>query len=310
MLVKKEVETDPNKGKNPSERSLDENLAKGIIVLDKPPGPTSHQAVDYLKKILSLSKAGHSGTLDPAVTGTLPVAMEKATRITNSLLGCEKEYVCLLHLHSSVSEQELDEVFQAFRGELNQLPPKKSAVKRRIRKRNIYELELLDREDKDVLIRVKCQAGTYIRKLVHDIGQFLGTGAHMAELRRTKAGPFSEEQSYTLHDIADAFHYYKEGDSSHLKKIVMPLEEAISHLKKVYVFDQAVKSISSGAYLKVPGISKLDEGIQRGENVAVMTLKEELILTGKAKLTSEEMIGFERGLAVETSQVFLEPNVY
>lgn len=311
VIVKNTSETSASLGKIPSEMSVKELLEKGIIVLDKPSGPTSHQAVDYLKKILKISKAGHSGTLDPGVTGVLPVAIEGATRITNALLTAGKEYVCLMHLHGDVSRDALEETIKNnFMGTISQLPPKKSAVKRQIRERSIYYFEILEMKGRDVLFVVGCQAGTYIRKLVHDIGISICGGAHMVELVRTKAGPFRTEDVVSLQNLADAFHYYNEGDDSLLKKIIFPVERGIEQLKKIWIHDAAVDSLCHGAFLKVPGISKLDSDIAKQDIVAVMTLKGELVLVGEALLNSNNMMKLAKGIAVKTSQVFMKPGTY
>ncbi len=310
ILVKLETKTDYSFGLNPEKRTTEDLLKKGLIILDKPSGPTSHQAADYLKRALDAEKAGHSGTLDPGVTGVLPIALQDATRITNALLTAGKEYVCLMHLHQDVSEEKLNDVLDKFRGKINQLPPKKSAVKRRMRERSIYYLEVLEIKDRDVLFLVGCQAGTYIRKLVHDIGEKLGCGAHMAELRRTKAGPFKEEQAVILQDVVDAFYYYKKGNDEKLKKMLLPIESAVQHLKKIWVHDAAIDTMCHGAFLKVPGVSKLDSDIKIGDMVAVMSLKEELILVGEAEMNSQDLLKKEKGVAVKTLQVFMQPGTY
>ncbi len=308
VLGKKECES--RHGKKPGERSTEELLGNSIVLIDKPSGPTSHQVVDYVKKILNIKKAGHSGTLDPGVTGVLPVALKDGTRITNSLLNAGKEYVCLMHVHEDHEKDRVLEVFKEFTGRISQLPPKKSAVKRQQRYRSVYYIELIEIDGRDVLFRVGCEAGTYIRKLVHDMGEKLGSGAHMAELRRTKAGPFNEEKTVTLHDLADAYHYYKEGNETLLKEMLLPLEEGISHLKKIWVHDATVDSLCHGAFLKVPGICRLETGIEKGRTVAVMTLKGELVLVGEALMDSMDMKNFDKGLAVKTKQVFMKPGTY
>ena len=160
-------------GKSPSERTPEELLQYGIINVDKPKGPTSHQVADYVKQILNIEKAGHSGTLDPQVTGVQPIGLGKATRIMEFLLTAPKEYVCIMHLHKKVPEAEIQNAIELFRGKIQQLPPQKSSIKRQLREREIYEFEILEIKGKDVLFRVRCQAGTYIRKLVHDLGQTL-----------------------------------------------------------------------------------------------------------------------------------------
>ena len=164
---------------------------------------------DYVKKILKLDKAGHSGTLDPGVSGVLPIALQDSTKIVQVLLPAGKEYVALAHFHQESSEEEKRKVFEKFIGKIRQLPPVKSAVKREERERSIYYIDVLEIDGKDVLFKVGCQGGTYIRKLIHDMGKELG-GAHMAELRRTKAGPFNESQLVSLHELSDALYFYKE----------------------------------------------------------------------------------------------------
>src|SRR3989338_6108317 len=164
-------------GKAPEERTIPELLKSGIVNIDKLKGPTSHEVADDVQKILHIKKAGHSGTLDPAVTGVQPVALEKASRITFFLLTAPKEYVGIMHLHKDVEEAALREAIKKFTGKIQQLPPVKSAVKRVERTREIYEFEILEIKNRDVLFRVKCQAGTYIRKICSDMGKELG-GAH------------------------------------------------------------------------------------------------------------------------------------
>ncbi|MEK6916173.1 MAG: RNA-guided pseudouridylation complex pseudouridine synthase subunit Cbf5 [Nanoarchaeota archaeon] len=310
VIVREKSETSDKFGQYPEKRSVKELLNLGIINIDKPAGPTSHQVSAYLQKILGVKKGGHSGTLDPNVTGVLPIALDKATKIIQTLLKAGKEYVCLMHLHKSVHEKDLYKVFKKFTGKIKQLPPIKSSVKRQIRERRIYYIDVLEIKDNDVLFRVGCQAGTYIRKLVHDIGQELKTGAHMAELRRTKAGPFNETGLYTLQDVADAYYYYKKHhNETFIRKVVRPVEEAVSHLPKIWVRDTTVDSLCHGASLAVPGIVKLESGISDGELVAVFTLKNELVSYGKALMTSKSMMG-NKGMAIKTDKVVMESGVY
>ncbi|HLD39824.1 MAG TPA: RNA-guided pseudouridylation complex pseudouridine synthase subunit Cbf5 [Candidatus Nanoarchaeia archaeon] len=295
-------------GKSPTARTADELIQYGIVNLDKPKGPTSHQISDYVKKILSLDKAGHSGTLDPAVTGVQPVALGKATRITQFLLTAPKEYVCLMHLHSEVPEETLRSTIQQFIGKIRQLPPIKSAVKRVERTREIYEVEILEIKKQDVLFRVKCQAGTYIRKLCHDLGKVLQVGAHMAELRRTQAGPFREEDNLvTLNDLQDALHFYKEEQNKKfILHCIQPIENAIKHLPKCWVLDTTLQSVSHGRDVAIPGISKL-ENFRKGETVAVMTLKEELVAIGEATMSGVEINTQQKGVGINVKKVFIEP---
>lgn len=311
IVIKREYESSGKFGKRPEERSIEEMLNYSIINIDKPAGITSHQVSALVKDILEKEKAGHSGTLDPGVTGVLPIGVNKATRIMQWLLTAGKEYVCLMHVHDDFDKNKIIFEMKKFTGKLMQLPPVKSAVKREIRERNIYYVDVIEVDGRDVLFKIGTQAGTYIRKWVHDFGLVLGTNAHMAELRRTKAGPFNEDNLTTLTDLKDAYYYYKkDGDESYLRKIFITPEKAVSHLKKIYVMDTTVNTLCHGAFLKVPGIVSLEKSIEKDDIVAVMTLKDELILVGKAKMSSEDILKEERGIAVKTEQVFMGTGVY
>ena len=311
ILVRKEAETDYKYGCKPEERKTEEIINYGIVNIDKPKGPTSHQVSDYVQKILGINKSGHSGTLDPAVTGVLPVALGKATRIVQTLLKAGKEYIAIMHLHKEVEEQKLrGTINKYFVGKIRQLPPIKSSVKRQLRTRTVYYIDILEIDGKDVLFKVGTEAGTYIRKLIHDTGLKLGTGAHMAELRRTKAGPFDESTLFTLHELTDAYYFWKEeNNEKFLRKIIQPVENGINHLPKVWVFDTTVESLCHGVDLKVPGISKLHSSMKINDSVAVMTLKNELIALGTAKMDSKEMMD-DKGIAVTIEKVFMKPGVY
>lgn len=311
ILTRKDAETNPNFGCTPEGRKTEEIINYGIVNIDKPKGPTSHQVSDFVQRILHINKSGHSGTLDPAVTGVLPVALGQGTRVVEALLKAGKEYVAIMHLHKDVDEQKLKETINNhFIGQIQQLPPIKSSVKRQLRARTVYYLEILEIDDRDVLFRVGTEAGTYIRKLIHDIGKKLGTGAHMAELRRTKAGPFTESSLFSLHELADAYHYWKqEGNEKFIRKAIQPIENGVDHLPKIWVFDTTVESLCHGVDLKVPGISRVSSGIENEDVVAIMTLKDELVALGKARISSLEMMA-EKGLAVQTDKVFMKPGLY
>ncbi len=310
-VVKKEAKTSEKYGIVPEERPVDELINYGIVNIDKPKGPTSHQVSAYVQKILNIKKSGHSGTLDPKVTGVLPIALGRATRIVQALLNAGKEYVAIMHLHNEASEDRIREICSSFVGKIRQLPPIKSSVKRQYRYRKVYYLNIIEIQGRDVLFRVGTQAGTYIRKLIHDIGVKLGTGAHMQELRRTKAGPFGESSAVSLQDLSDAYYFYKEEQNEkYIKSIIQPVEAAVAHLPKVYVFDTTVDAICHGAALAVPGISKLETEIQKDDSVAIMTLKGELVAIGTALMTTNEVIKNNKGIAVKTKKVFMQPGRY
>ena len=311
VLIKAQDMTDPNHGCEPNKRSMKEHLRLGVVNLDKPVGPTSHEIVAWVKVVLKVRRAGHGGTLDPGVSGVLPIALEDATKIVQTLLPAGKEYTCVMHLHGSVPEQELERVLGEFQGEIYQRPPLRAAVKRQLRTRRIYYIELLEREGRDALIRVGCEAGTYMRKLIHDMGEALGCGAHMAELRRIRTGPFREDGVVKLHDLADAYAFWvEEGDERSMREVILPVEAAAEHLPKLIVRDGAVDALCHGASLAAPGVLRVDTGISPDDLVAISTLKGELIALARATMTSKQIFDAEHGIIAKTERVVMSPSTY
>ncbi len=312
ILVKRKATTSPKFGCHPEERSTEELLHYCIFNVDKPKGPTSHQVSAYAQQIFGLKKAGHSGTLDPKVTGVLPIAIGDATKIVQSLLLAGKEYVALMHLHKLMPPEQIQKTITHFIGKITQLPPVKSAVKRQLRERTIYYLDILDIEGQDILFKVGCQAGTYIRKLIHDMGLTLGCGAHMAELRRTRVATFDESTVLcTLHDLRDAYWFYQnEHTDKYLRSLMQPVEKGVEHMHKIWVTDTTADPLCHGSNLKVPGIAELHDGIEESTPVAIMTLKNELIATGTALMSSVQIMQNEKGIAVSLVRVFMKPDTY
>ncbi|HIH18264.1 MAG TPA: RNA-guided pseudouridylation complex pseudouridine synthase subunit Cbf5 [Nanoarchaeota archaeon] len=260
------------------QQQLNELLEGGIIVIDKPVGPTSFDTVDFVRQILRIEKAGHSGTLDPKVSGVLPIALNRSTRVLELMLVLPKEYVGVMRLHSDVSIEEIREkIKERFSGKISQLPPRKSAVKRQEREREVYEFELLEKEGPDVLFRVKCEAGTYVRKLVHDLGLALGITAHMSELRRTAVGNFSEKSCITLYELSNAYEEAEGGKVEELKKVILPAELAAAHLPKAMMKKDALAKARHGKFLvrkdfltleKTEKINPLSQSAHRQEYIA------------------------------------------
>jgi len=310
-LVKEESITDERYGKEPDKRSIEEHIKLGVVILDKPAGPTSHQVSAWVKDILHLDKAGHGGTLDPKVTGVLPITLEDATKAVGTLLVGDKEYVTLMRLHKKVDEKEIRDVFSEFTGEIYQLPPVRSAVKRQIRKRWIYKMDILEIEGNYVLFKVSCEAGTYIRTLCNDIGEVLGVGAQMAELRRTRTATLTEDDAVTLHQLKDAYVDWKEhGEEKYIRNVIKPVEVLFAHIPQIVVKDSAVDAIAHGADVSVKGVVKLHEKISIGDLVAVMSLKGEGVALGKALMSAKEILEKEEGICVNTERVIMQPGVY
>jgi len=312
VLVKRSGKTNAAYGIPPEKRSLKMHMSLGAINLDKTSGPTSHEIAAWVKRILEVEKAGHSGTLDPKVTGILPVLLGDATRIMDTLLLAGKEYVCLMRVHKPQPKKRLFDVCKEFMGPIFQKPPLKSSVVKELRIRTIYYLDVLEIEEQRVLMRVGCQAGTYIRKLCFDIGLALGTGANMEELRRTRAGPFREDETLvTLHQLMDAYMTWREtGDETGLRRVILPVEAALRHLPRLVIADNAVDAICHGAPLALPGLLRLETDINKGDIVALFTLKGEAVGIGRANMNSRELLDGKTGIAVLTERVIMEPGTY
>jgi H/ACA ribonucleoprotein complex subunit 4 len=312
LVVKAEEGTDPRYGHKPAERSFRDYLRFGVINLDKPPGPSSHEVTAWVKRILTVGHAGHGGTLDPKVSGVLPVALEDATKVVQALLLSGKEYVCVMRLHGEASEDRVRAVLNEFQGTIYQRPPLRASVKHRLRTRKLYYLNFLEMSEKNVLFWVGCEGGTYIRKLCYDLGEALGTGAHMQELRRTRAGPFTENEGLVnLYDVSYYYDQWKEkGDETVLRRFIFPMERALELLPRVFVRDSAVDALCHGANLAAPGVLSLEADVNRGDVVAVFTQKGEAVIYAKALSSTEAILSMEHGLVAQTMRVLMERGTY
>ncbi len=304
--------TDNKYGTFYDKRSIEQLLDYGLIILDKPPGPTSHETVAWTKRLLKIPKIGHSGTLDPQVSGVLPLGLGEATKALGVLLYGPKEYHALGRIHSLPSKEKLDEIIQLFTGEIFQKPPQRSAVVRQTRTRTIYEWEILEQKERLLLTRILCESGTYIRKLYYDIGEILGPGATMIELRRTRVDQFHESDGLiTLHELANAFSVWEEKkDESKLKKIIKPIEYAFSEIKSVIVRDSAVDAMCHGAQLAIPGILKISPNLKKGDIVGIYTQKGEIVALAESTMSEEEIRDATKGYAFETKRIIMAINTY
>jgi tRNA pseudouridine55 synthase/H/ACA ribonucleoprotein complex subunit 4 len=218
----------------------------------------------------------------------------------------------VVQLHDSVDRKKLEEVVEYFKGQIYQKPPLRSSVKRAIRVKTVYDIEILDQQGRYLLLRVLCDPGTYMRKLAHDMGLILGVGAHMRELRRTRTGPFKEDETMvTLQEVSEALYMWRNmGDERYLRKIILPVEVSTAHLPKIVVLDTAVDALAHGADLATPGVAMLTKNVEAGKTVAIYTLKGELVALGKALKNSEEIAKMDKGVVVKTSRVIMPRNVY
>ena len=304
--------TDSSFGTYYDKRSIEQLLDYGLIILDKPPGPTSHETVAWTKRLLKIPKIGHSGTLDPQVSGVLPLGLGEATKALGVLLYGPKEYHALGRLHSLPSKEKLEEIIKLFTGEIFQKPPQRSAVVRQTRTRTIHEFEIIEQKERLLLTRILCESGTYIRKLYYDMGEVLGPGATMIELRRTRVDQFRESDGLvTLHELANAFSLWEENkDESKLRDMIKPIESALSQIKSVVVRDSAVDAMCHGAQLAIPGILQISSNLRKGDVVGIYTQKGEIVALAESVMSEAEIKDSTKGYAFETKRIIMAPNTY
>jgi len=311
MVTISASDPNPSYGREPDRRSIKELLEKGLVIIDKPRGPTSHQVAAWVKDILGIEKAGHHGTLDPNTTGVLPIALGSGVRMLESGLSEGKEYIAIMRLHSDQSDERIRGIASDFTGEIYQFVPVRSAVKRGLRTRRVHYLKVLEKRGRDVLLLVGCESGTYVRTLIHDMGEVLGVGANMSELRRTRSGRMSEESSCTLQQLRDALEIYRtDGDETAIRRVLMPYELLVSHLPPIVIKDSAVDAVCHGAPLGVPGVCSFRDDIKEGQTLAIYTLKGEVVAIGKAMMDAPRMSSVRNGGAALVERVIMEPGTY
>ncbi|PSK38712.1 centromere/microtubule-binding protein CBF5 [Candidozyma pseudohaemuli] len=302
-------------GSSPLKRDLKSYVSSGVINLDKPSNPSSHEVVAWIKRILRVEKTGHSGTLDPKVTGCLIVCVDRATRLVKSQQGAGKEYVCIVRLHEELEDaKEMGRALENLTGALFQRPPLISAVKRQLRVRTIYDSNLIEFDNKRGLgvFWASCEAGTYMRTLCVHLGMLLGVGGHMQELRRVRSGAMDENDNLvTLHDVMDAQYVYDNTrDESYLRKIIQPLETLLVGYKRVVVKDSAVNSVCYGAKLMIPGLLRYEDGIELYDEVVLMTTKGEAIAIGIAQMTTVDLQSCDHGVVAKVKRCIMERDTY
>ncbi|KZV88274.1 putative rRNA pseudouridine synthase [Exidia glandulosa HHB12029] len=302
-------------GCSPLKRDIISYVKSGVINLDKPSNPSSHEVVAWLRRILRVDKTGHSGTLDPKVTGCLIVCIDRATRLVKSQQGAGKEYVAVLRLHAALPDpMALPRALETLTGALFQRPPLISAVKRQLRVRTIYESKLLefDNDRNLAVFHVSCEAGTYIRTLCVHLGLILGVGGHMQELRRVRSGALSEnDDMVTMHDVLDAqWMYDNTRDETYLRRVIRPLESLLIGYKRIVVKDSAVNAVCYGAKLMLPGLLRYESDIALHEEIVLMTTKGEAIALAIAQMTTVELATCSHGVVAKVKRCIMERDTY
>ena len=217
-----------------------------------------------------------------------------------------------MRLHQPIPEARVAAVLAEFRGEIFQKPPLRASVKRRLRTRRIYYLDFLEMQERNVLFTVGCQSGTYVRKLCFDVGEVLGCGAHMQELRRTRAGPFTEEAGLvTLYDVLQHADQWRETqDETYLRRLICPMEQALALLPKLEIRDSAVSAVCHGANITAPGVLSVETGIRRGDWIVAFTQKGEAVAFLQALVSSEQAAAMGHGFVARTVRVLMDRDVY
>merc|ERR1711957_452218 len=290
----------PN-GCSPLQRDIRTYVKSGCMNIDKPSNPSSHEIVAWLKRILRVEKTGHSGTLDPKVTGCLIVCIDRATRLVKSPQSAGKEYVAICRLHNKAeSRAKLERAIEHLQGPIFQRPPLISAVKRQLRIRRIYDSKLLefDEERNLGIIWMNCEAGTYVRTLCVHLGLMVGTGGNMQELRRVRSGIMSETKHLvTMHDILDAqYQLDNNADEEYIRRAIMPLETLLTGHKRIMIKDSAVNAVCYGAQILLPGVLRFDDGIEKDKEIVIIT-------TG-------QMATCDHGKVAKIKRVIMERDLY
>merc|ERR1712025_354879 len=302
-------------GASPLKRDIQNYVKSGFINLDKPANPSSREVVAWIKRILRVDKTGHSGTLDPKVTGCLIVCIDRATRLVKSQQSAGKEYVCIYRLHESVEIKRVQQELERLKGALFQRPPLISAVKRQLRVRTCYDNKLIEHDEKRNLgiFWVSCEAGSYIRTMCVHLGLLLGTGAQMQELRRVRSGIQSETDDgmVTMHDILDAqWLHDNHKDETYLRRVIRPLEALLTNHKRIIMKDSAVNAVCYGAKIMLPGILRYDDAIEMGQEIVVCTTKGEAICLAIAQMTTATMASCDHGVVAKIKRVIMERDTY
>jgi len=300
-------------GASPLKREISEYVKSGYICLDKPANPSSHEVVAWIKRILKVEKTGHSGTLDPKVTGCLVVCIERATRLVKSQQSAGKEYVCIYRLHDSVEQKRIAQELERLKGALFQRPPLISAVKRQLRVRTVYESKLLEHDPNTNMgiFWVSVESGFYARTICVHLGLMLGCGGQMQELRRPRSGTSHESDCATMHDVLDAqWLYENHKDETYLRRVVRPLEALLTKHKRIIMKDSAINAICYGAKILLPGVLRYEDGIEINEEIVIVTTKGEAICLGIAQMTTATMASCDHGVVAKIKRVVMERDTY
>ena len=311
IILDKDAKTSPSHGTKPEERDIDQLLESCFILLDKSPGPSSHQVSAWARDMMGLEKLGHGGTLDPFASGLLPLLSGKAMRLTGKILTHDKSYLALFKFGKSLEREDIEEKMSMLTGKVYNVPPEISAVRVQVRTRKISKFEILDFDGNSLLTHIDCEAGTYVRTMARDLGLLLDTPVDLKELRRPTSGEFSLSQSITMQQLADAYWLWKEkGDETAMLRILHPIEDMLSDLPRVVVKDGAAAALSHGAPLLRPGVVSIPEDLKVGTEVLLVTMKGEAVAIAKMSQNSSVIPDMTQGEVAKPNCVLMKEDTY
>jgi H/ACA ribonucleoprotein complex subunit 4 len=311
IILESNTETSAEHGSAPDARTIDQLLEGGFILLDKAPGPSSHQVSAWARDMFGLEKLGHGGTLDPFATGVLPLLAGKAMRLTGTILTHDKTYLAILKVNGGIDRSALDEAMPKLTGKVYNVPPEISAVRVQVRTRTISEFKILDVEGELVLVSIKCEAGTYVRTMARDLGLLLNTTVELKELRRPSSGEYSLAQSVTMQQIADAYWLWKErGDETAMRRILHPVETLLKDIPIIVVKDGAAAALSHGAPLLRPGLVSITEGLNAKQEVQILTQKGEVVALAQLSVNGSTIQEMKQGEVAKPHTVLMKQDTY
>nr|AIF08691.1 centromere/microtubule binding protein (DKC1, NOLA4, CBF5) [uncultured marine group II/III euryarchaeote KM3_31_G10]AIF19846.1 H/ACA RNA-protein complex component (DKC1, NOLA4, CBF5) [uncultured marine group II/III euryarchaeote KM3_87_G11] len=310
-ILDADASSDSKFGCEPLMRDVEGRLAAGWLLIDKPAGPSSHQVSAWARDMLGLEKMGHGGTLDPFATGALTLLTGGAMRLTSRILKGGKQYIGVIRIPDETSDEALADAIANQTGRIHNVPPKESAVKIQVRQRTISSFDLLERDGRIALISVECEAGTYIRTMMRDLGLFLGGPVELLELRRSRTSDNMESESVTMHQLADAIHLWKEHDQPEaMLRLVQPIESLLDSLPRIVVKDGAAAAVAHGAPLARPGVVSVDLSANVGDEVLIVTMKGEAVAVATMRVAAESVESMKTGEIARSITVLMSTDTY
>ncbi|MFL2956742.1 MAG: RNA-guided pseudouridylation complex pseudouridine synthase subunit Cbf5 [Candidatus Thalassarchaeaceae archaeon] len=313
LIIDNSGKTDPKFGCPPGQRDIEGLLDAGVILVNKPRGPSSHQLTAWAREMLGIKRLGHGGTLDPFATGLLTMLCGRATRLTDIVLTGDKRYVAVLRFGREVEDSEINSVVNNLTGEIYNIPPLESAVKIQVRTRKIHEMKLIDvdPESNIIVLSISCNAGTYIRTFARDVGLLLGTSCELIELHRDNTGTFNQSNACSMQQLTDAVFLWREHDDDRaLRRLIAPIESILTHLPRMVIKDGATAAVSHGAVLTRPGIISIDDSIEKGSVVVLESMKGEAVAIAESNISATKIASLEYGEVARPKVVLMPSGTY